>query len=135
MGKAPSPFRYFHSSPEVIRLVVMLYVRFPLSLRNAEDLLAARGTGDRRRSSPTASDLTLQRCGIWAIWIAARWAAGRTIVPEIRICHSGDENGRCSDLTALAFGSAKEVVAESAARSAASVTQRPLGLQRGGGRS
>ena len=34
-----NPFRYFHSSPEVIRLVVMMYVRFPLSLRNVEDLL------------------------------------------------------------------------------------------------
>ena len=41
--KPASPFRYFHSSPEVIRLVVMLYVRFPLSLRNVEDLLAERG--------------------------------------------------------------------------------------------
>ena len=33
----------FNSSPEVIRLVVMLYVRFPLSLRNVEDLLFERG--------------------------------------------------------------------------------------------
>jgi len=41
--KPASPFRYFHSSPEVIRLVVMLYVRFPLSLRNVEDLLFERG--------------------------------------------------------------------------------------------
>ena len=38
-----APFRYFNSSPEVIRLVVMLYVRFPLSLRNVEDLLLERG--------------------------------------------------------------------------------------------
>ena len=43
MNKAPSAFRYFHSSPEVIRLVAMLYVRFPLSLRNDEDLLYERG--------------------------------------------------------------------------------------------
>jgi putative transposase len=35
-------FRYFNSSPEVIRLVVMMYVRYPLSLRNVEDLLAER---------------------------------------------------------------------------------------------
>jgi putative transposase len=41
--KPASPFRYFNSSPEVIRLVVMIYVRFPLSLRNVEDLLAERG--------------------------------------------------------------------------------------------
>jgi putative transposase len=38
-----NPFRYFNSSPEVIRVVVMLYVRYPLSLRNVEDLLAERG--------------------------------------------------------------------------------------------
>jgi putative transposase len=38
-----NPFRYFNSSPEVIRLVVMIYVRYPLSLRNVEDLLAERG--------------------------------------------------------------------------------------------
>jgi putative transposase len=37
------PFKYFHSSCEVIRLAVMLYVRFPLSLRNVEDLLHERG--------------------------------------------------------------------------------------------
>jgi putative transposase len=39
----PSPFRRFNSSPEIIRLVVMMYVRFPLSLRNVEDLLFERG--------------------------------------------------------------------------------------------
>ena len=38
-----NPFRYFDSSPEVIRLVVQMYVRYPLSLRNVEDLLAERG--------------------------------------------------------------------------------------------
>lgn len=38
-----SPFRYFNSSPEISRLVVVMYVRFPLSLRNVEDLLAERG--------------------------------------------------------------------------------------------
>ena len=34
-----SPFRYFKTSPEIIRLAVMMYVRFPLSLRHVEDLL------------------------------------------------------------------------------------------------
>ncbi len=38
-----SPFRYFKTSPEIIRLAVMLYVRFPLSLRNVRDLLHERG--------------------------------------------------------------------------------------------
>ena len=41
--KPVSPFRCFNSSPEVISLVVMMYVRFPLSLRNVEDLLFERG--------------------------------------------------------------------------------------------
>jgi len=39
----PDPFKGFHSSPDIIRLAVMLYVRFPLSLRNVEDLLHGRG--------------------------------------------------------------------------------------------
>lgn len=39
----PSPFKWFKTSPEIIRLAVMLYVRFPLSLRNVEDLLHERG--------------------------------------------------------------------------------------------
>ena len=38
-----NPFKYFKTSPEVIRLAVMLYVRFPLSLRQVEDLLYERG--------------------------------------------------------------------------------------------
>ena len=47
---AKSPFRYFKTPvpdidtgwPEVIQLAVMMNVCFPLSLRNVEDLLAAR---------------------------------------------------------------------------------------------
>jgi len=38
-----NPFRYFNSSPEVIRPAVMMYVRYPLSLRQVEDLLFERG--------------------------------------------------------------------------------------------
>ena len=38
-----NPFRYFNSSPEVIRLTVLMYVRYPLSLRQVEDLLFERG--------------------------------------------------------------------------------------------
>ena len=34
---------YFNSSPEVIRLAVMLYIRYPLSLRQVEDILFERG--------------------------------------------------------------------------------------------
>ena len=38
-----NPFRCFNSSPEVIRMAVMLYLHFPLSLRNVEDLLFEHG--------------------------------------------------------------------------------------------
>jgi transposase-like protein len=41
--KKLSPFPYFKTSPDVIRLAVMMYVRFPLSLRQVEDLLFERG--------------------------------------------------------------------------------------------
>ena len=41
--KPVSPLRYFNSSPEVIRLAVMMYVQFSFSLRNVEDLLFERG--------------------------------------------------------------------------------------------
>ena len=41
--KNPNPFRYFKTSPEVIGLAVMMYVRFPLSLCNVEDILHERG--------------------------------------------------------------------------------------------
>ncbi|WP_170329323.1 IS6 family transposase [Ruegeria arenilitoris] len=39
----PVSLKYFKTSPEIIRLAVMLFVRFPLSLRNVEDLLHERG--------------------------------------------------------------------------------------------
>ena len=43
MTKLANPFRYFNSSPEIIRLVVMMCVKYPLSLRNVEDPLHERG--------------------------------------------------------------------------------------------
>ena len=38
-----NPFKYFKTSPEIIKLAVMYYVRFPLSLRQVEDILHERG--------------------------------------------------------------------------------------------
>ena len=38
-----TPFRHFKTCAKIIRLAVMMYVRFPLSLRNVEDLLHERG--------------------------------------------------------------------------------------------
>ena len=44
------PFRYFNSSPEVIRLTVVMYVRYPLSLRQVEHLLFERGIDIRHET-------------------------------------------------------------------------------------
>jgi hypothetical protein len=38
-----NPFKYSKTSPEIIRLAVMMYIRFPLSLQNVEDLPHERG--------------------------------------------------------------------------------------------
>lgn len=43
MAKSTNLFRYFESQPEVIRTVVMMYVKYPLSSRNVEELLDERG--------------------------------------------------------------------------------------------
>ncbi len=38
-----NPFRYINNSPKVIRLAVMMYVRYPLLLYQVEDLHFERG--------------------------------------------------------------------------------------------
>jgi len=43
LSRMKNPFRYFSSSPEIIRLSVLMYVRYPLSLRQVEGLLFERG--------------------------------------------------------------------------------------------
>ena len=50
--KPASPFRYFNSSPEVIRLLVMMDVRFPLSPRR----LAAAARSRVQALIPRASE-------------------------------------------------------------------------------
>ncbi len=37
-----NPFRYFKTSPDIIRIALMMCIRFPLSLRRVEDLLHER---------------------------------------------------------------------------------------------
>ncbi|MDB5480906.1 MAG: family transposase [Caulobacteraceae bacterium] len=60
-----NPFRCFNSSPEVIRLVVRMYVKYPLSLRNVEDLLTAQFT---TTSTGSATSCVRRRCAIgWSL--------------------------------------------------------------------
>ena len=46
-------------SPEIIRLAVMMYVRFPLSLRNFEDLLYERSIDISHETVRFAADASL----------------------------------------------------------------------------
>jgi len=62
-----NPFRYFKTSPEIIRLAVMMYVRFSLSLRNVEDLLHERGI-----------DISYETIRFWWNWF------GPLFAPKIR---------------------------------------------------
>jgi transposase-like protein len=54
-----SLFRYFKTSLEIIRLAVMMYVRFPLLLRNVEDLLHERGIPVFAETGSNLSDTTM----------------------------------------------------------------------------
>jgi len=58
MSKRAS-FKYFKTSREIIRLAVMLYIRFPLSLRNVEDLLHERGRSEGNRGGQSARNRPL----------------------------------------------------------------------------
>lgn len=58
-----SPFRYFKTSPEIIRLVVMMYIRFPLSQRNVEDLLHERGVKVADQGTGRGVGKTWGSCG------------------------------------------------------------------------
>jgi transposase-like protein len=76
-----SPFRCFNSSPEIIRLAVLMY---PLSLRNAEDLLAERGI-----------DISHETVRFW-------WNRSARCSP-LRFENAGSAHARLSSV-ALAFG-------------------------------
>ena len=59
-----NPFRYFNSSPEVIRLTVMMYVRHPLSLRQVEDILFERDIDVRHETMLQVSQSEISGPGV-----------------------------------------------------------------------
>jgi putative transposase len=67
MTRPANPVRWFDTSPEVIRLVLMMYVRHPLSLRNVEGLLFERsvtrpcGCGGNRFGPRFAGEIRRKR--------------------------------------------------------------------------
>ena len=60
-----SPFRYFRTNSDIIRLAVIMYMRFSLSLRNVEDLLHERGIDIRGGS------VSLNRIRAFRKWFSA----------------------------------------------------------------
>jgi hypothetical protein len=78
----PNSFRYYNSSPEIIRTAVLLYVKYPLSLRNVEDLLAERGIDDchetvrqwwNRFGPMFAAEIRKRRIRAWRGIVEWRW--------------------------------------------------------------
>jgi len=60
-------FRYFKTSPEVIRHTVMLYVLFPLLLRNVEDLPHERGISLSAKDNEAAMLLIANGSSDWRL--------------------------------------------------------------------
>ncbi len=75
-----NPFRYFSSSPAVIRLAVMIYIRYPLSLRQVEDLLFERGI-----------DICHETVRFWWNRFGPMFAAE---IRKRRVCHCSHSNWR-----------------------------------------
>ena len=76
MAKSIDPFRYF-DSPEVIRLVVMMYVRYRPSWRNVEDLLFERGIDICHDTARPTSDGGSLRAGRRALPRGQAFKPGR----------------------------------------------------------
>jgi putative transposase len=74
-------FRFFNSSPEVIRLAVMMYNRYPLSLRQVEDLLFERGI-----------DICHETVRFWWNRFGPMFAAE---IRKRRVFHGSHSNWRC----------------------------------------
>ena len=80
--KPAHPSRYFHSSPEVIRRVLLMSVRFPLSLRNVEDLLFERGIDICHE---TVRLLASTSGAPSRSWISAVWTTAPTRKPWVSV--------------------------------------------------
>ena len=75
-----NPFRCFNSSSEIIRLTVMMYIRYRLSLRQVEDLLFERGI-----------DICHEAVRFWWNWFGPMFAAE---IRKRRVVHHSYSNWR-----------------------------------------
>ena len=100
-----NPFRYFKTSPELIRLAVMMVIRLPLSLRRVEDLLHEGGIDIRHetvrawwnRFGPMfAAEIRRKRSASMRAHIQWRWHLDDVIVRingetyDLRRAHAGE---------------------------------------------
>jgi transposase-like protein len=75
-----NPFRYFNSSLEIIRLAVLMSVRYPLSLRQVEDLLFERGIDISHETARSQSNVEISEARAVALWRANGRRDGSTSV-------------------------------------------------------
>jgi hypothetical protein len=75
-------FRYFISSPEVIRLAVLSYVKYPLSLRNVEDLLAERGIDISHKAVRYWWNRFVRYCQTKCTAVFPIWLGGQRACPQ-----------------------------------------------------
>ena len=88
---AHNPFKYFKTSPEIIRLAVMYYIRYPLSFRQVKDILHERGVDIchetvrfwvERFGSKFAGEILKNKAGHHSNW---QWGAVRRIRTGLRL--------------------------------------------------
>jgi putative transposase len=91
-----NPFRFFNSSPEVIRLAVMMYIRYPLSLRQVEDLLFERGI-----------DICHQTVRYWCNRFGPMFAAASVVFVVALAPRRGVRQDRWRDALSLACGGSR----------------------------
>ncbi len=94
-----NPYRRHRFPPEVIAHAVWLYYRFPLSLRDVEELLAARGSVSNssrraRRDGTRWSDQALLPSSVATSW-AWRAASARSTQRALFQTAEGGSGGFC----------------------------------------
>jgi len=82
-----TPLRYFNSSPDVIRLMEMMYVRYPLSLRQVEDLLHERGIDICYEGAVKLRNCSRMNIGVQFVQ-SARVASCHLVMAALRNCRN-----------------------------------------------
>jgi hypothetical protein len=102
-----APFRYFRTSPEITRLAVMMYIRFPISLRNVKDLLQERGWLSLRRGARVRVNCQLFT---WLRWGGCRSPLTASQCAKLAVLkHQLKERASMEEVTIIGVDLAKNV--------------------------